>query len=420
MSEGRKAKTSMNTLVVNIGQLVTYDPGTDRVEKYDHAALEVLEGEVSLLYSGEDAPFSRDYDRTIDARGRLVTPGLIDAHTHPVFARIRSEELAMKTQGLTYQEISERGGGIRQSVKHLREISESELTSRVRGRLLRSLAYGTTTLEAKSGYGLDIDSEMKSLRALAELNDEIPMTIVPTFLGAHVIPEEYLEDREGYIRLLCEEMIPAIAQEELAVYCDVFCEEGIFSSEEAEIILRAGRAEGLDSRIHTNEFASIGGVEVATKLEVASADHLAVMSEEEIDQVANSTVVPVLLPGTTFFLGSEQYAPARALLDRNALVALATDFNPGSSPTWNLQMIASLGCIKMHMTPEEVLQAITINPAISMDLEESKGALVPGFDGDFILWNAHRWEEIPSQFGVNHCYRAFINGVPVDADVDVG
>lgn len=403
----------MNTLVTNIGQLVTYNPRSGLVEKYNHATLEILDGKVSAVFSGENAPFSGEYDTVVDADGRLVTPGFVDPHTHPAFAHTRESEFTMRIQGMSYQDIAAKGGGIRNSVRALRGMDETELQQRVLARLQKFPAYGTTTVEAKSGYGLETESELKSLRAINFARERLPLEIIPTFLGAHEIPDEFQNDREGYIDLLCQEMIPVVGNTGLAEFCDVFCEVGVFDANESEQILRAALDNGFKLKIHADEFESIGGVQVAANLGAYSADHLMAITTEGMETLDNADVVPVVLPGTTFFLGHDNYAPAREMWDRGLPVALATDFNPGSSMTYSMQMIINLACIKLHLTPDEALQAATYHAAGAVDREEKKGALSPDYDADFILWDTTSWALVPYEYGTNKVHSTFIGGEQV-------
>jgi len=400
----------MNVLVKNIGQLATFNPRAGQVEKYDHASMEIRDGKVAGIFSGESTPFTGNYDAVVDADGRLVSPGFIDPHTHPVYANTREDEFAMRIRGMSYQEIAEQGGGIRNSVRRLREMPENELKQRVVVRLRKFLAYGTTTVEAKSGYGLDTENELKSLRALKYAGERLPLEIVPTLLGAHEVPDEYREDKAKYIALVCEEMIPAVAEAKLAEYCDVFCETGVFTAEETERILRTALDNGMKLRLHADEFEAIGGVEVAASLGAHSVDHLMAVTESGMQAIDASDMVPTVLPGTTFFLGHEKYAPAREMWDRGLPVALATDYNPGSSMTYSMQMILNLACIKLHLTPDEALQASTYHAAGAIHREDRKGCLSPDYDADFIIWETDTWDQVPYEYGTNKVVGTYIGG----------
>ncbi len=403
----------MKTLLYNIGELATYNPEAQEVQKFDHAALEIEDRQVSAIFSGEDVPGYQNYDVAINATGKLVTPGFVDAHTHPVYADTRESEFEMRIKGASYQEIAANGGGILNSVRGLRQLSLEDLERRVFRRLEYLVGYGTTTVEAKSGYGLNTEYEILSLQVLKNLKQKMPIEIVSTFLGAHEIPDEFKNDRKGYIKLILEDMLPKIAEEKLADFCDVFCETGVFSVDETRTILESAKKLGFKLTVHSDEFDAIGGTELAAELEAKSANHLMAVTEKGIAAMKKAGVVPVVLPGTSYFLGGKKYAPAREMWDDGLPVALATDFNPGSSMTPSMQMIANLGCVALNLTPDEVLQAITYNSAQAIDRADYKGTLHPGFDADFLLWEANRWNQIPYEFGTNQVAQVYIGGVMV-------
>ena len=379
-------------LVVNIGALVTpvgkgarggADQGAARVL---HDAWVRIEGGVVTAVGTGEAPAAAGAP-VLDAGGRLVTPGLVDAHTHLIFGGWRQREMALKLRGTPYLEILARGGGILSTVRATRAVSEEALTEKAWLALDEMLSFGTTTCEAKSGYGLDTETELKQLRAIRALDGSHPVDLVPTFLGAHAVPEEYREDREGYVRLICEEMIPAAAGEGLARFCDVFCETGVFSAEEARRILEAGLRHGLRPKIHADEIDAIGGSQLAREVGAVSCEHLIVCPPEGIEAMAEAGTVACLLPATSFYLGAA-WAPARAMVDAGVPVALATDFNPGSCPCLNMQLVMALGCLKYRLTPEEVLTAATLNGAAAIGLAETVGSLEPGKLGDLVVWEA--------------------------------
>ena len=322
----------------------------------------------------------------LDAEGRLVTPGLVDAHTHLIFGGWRQNELAMKLRGVPYLDILAQGGGILSTVRATRSAGQGALEDKARLALDEMLSFGTTTCEAKSGYGLDLDTELKQLRAIRALNESHPVDLVPTFLGAHALPEDYKADRAAYIRLLCEEMIPAAA-EGLAEFCDVFCETGVFTAEESRTILEAGRRCGLAAKIHADEIDAIGGSRLAGEIGAASAEHLIACPPEGIASMAKGGTVACLLPCTSFYLGAA-YAPAREMVGAGVPVAMATDFNPGSCPCLNMQLVMNLGCLKYRLTPEEVLTAVTLNGAAAIGMAESVGSVEPGKLGDLVIWEA--------------------------------
>jgi len=325
----------------------------------------------------------------------VLTPGLVDSHTHAVFGRYRTDEYALRCTGVPYMEIARRGGGINASVRDLRARSEDELVEMALPRLEEMLRGGSTTAEVKSGYGLSTESELKTLRAIRRLMDLQPIRLIPTFLGGHEFPPEYRDDRDGYVDLLVREMIPAVAEAELAVFCDVFMEPGVFDRAQTERVLRAGLDHGLRPKLHADELTGSGGAELAAELGAASADHLGDISDAGIAALASSRTVATLLPGTLFFLGKPKFAPGRALLDAGANVALATDFNPGSCPTPNLQFIMTAACSRMGLSPAESLRAATAGGAAALELADGSGTLEPGAPCDLVLWRASTVDEIP-------------------------
>ena len=301
----------------------------------------------------------------IDASGRVVLPGFVDSHTHLIFAGSREDEFEQRLQGLTYQQIAERGGGINATVRRVRAASKEELKALARPRLRRLLQHGVTTIEVKSGYGLTLADEVKSLEAVAELNAEGPWELVPTFLGAHAVPPEYRSDRAGYLRLLVEDMLPEIVRSRLAEFCDVFCETGVFSLDESRQLLTRARDLGLKLKLHADELTPLGGAELAGQLGAVSADHLLCVTDKGIDALAEAGTVATLLPGTAFFLGMPS-APARRLIGRGVTVALASDCNPGTCPTENLPLVGTMACTQMKMLPAEAVNALTINGAAAL------------------------------------------------------
>jgi imidazolonepropionase len=336
----------------------------------------------------------------VDGAGRVLTPGLVDSHTHAVFGRWRADEYALRSQGVPYMEIARRGGGILASVRDLRQRSEDALVDLSRERLREILATGTTTVEVKSGYGLTTADELKMLRVIRRLDDEGPLDLVPTFLGAHEVPPELLDRPDAYVDLVVREMIPAVADEGLARFCDVFMEPGVFDARQTRRILEAGLDHGLTPKLHADELEPSGGAELAADLGAASADHLGAISEDGIAALAASDTVATLLPGTLFFLGRTRYAPARALLEAGATVSLATDFNPGSSTSPGLPMAMTIACSQMRMSPLEALVAATRGGAAALRLPDGRGTLTPGAPADFVLWDASDYREIPYRYGV--------------------
>lgn len=340
---------------------------------------------------------------TFDASRGVVTPGFVDSHTHLVFAAARQDEYERRIQGARYESIAAAGGGIRNSVRRLRELSEDELFARARHWCVEFLRHGTTTIEAKSGYGLDTQNELKILRVLARLqrDESIPLEIVPTFLGAHEIPDEYRNRRETYIDLICEEMIPRVAREKLAVFCDVFCERNVFTIDEARRILTIAARHALKLKIHADQLTRNGGARLAVELGAVSADHLEHVDNDDVRLLAGSRTVATLLPGASFHLGMKQLPPARQLLDSGAIVALATDFNPGTSPTINMQTILSIACSSLRMTPAESFAAATLGGAHALDGANRWGSIEAGKPADLVVFDAEDYRLVPYHYGMN-------------------
>jgi len=391
-----------NSLIIkNIGVLATplgkeakcgAEQGKISITK--NAWILIEDGVISAVGQG-DAPAKEGID-TIDAGGCLVTPGLVDAHTHLVFGGWRQHELALKLEGASYLDILAAGGGILSTVRATTGLSVEDLAKKAKLALDEMLSFGTTTCEAKSGYGLCLEEEMKQLRAIKLLNEAHPIDLVPTLMGAHALPQQFKENREEFVRIVCEEMIPAAAKEKLAKYCDVFCETGAFTVEESEKILTAAKAHGLIPKIHADEIDPIGGSQLAGKVGAISAEHLIVCPPEGIESMAKGGTVACLLPCTSLYLGAT-FAPAKDMIAAGVPVAMATDFNPGSCPSLNMQLVINLGCLKYRLTPAETLTAVTLNGAAAIGLEESVGSVEPGKKGDLVIWNAPDLEYI--------CYR---------------
>jgi imidazolonepropionase len=341
--------------------------------------------------------------KRLDLGGRVVLPGLVDSHTHLIFARSRVEDYAARVEGKTYEQIARAGGGILSSVRALREAMDIRLKKRARSELTQFAAHGTTTVEAKSGYGLDALSELKTLRLMRELHREQPVDIVSTFLGAHVVPPEFRGRADDYVDFLVRLLIPQIALEGLAEFCDVYCDRGAFTVAQARRVLNVGRECGLTPRIHAEQISRSGGARLAVEIGAASADHLERINSGDIRALAKSNVVATLLPGCDFHLATGRYAPARALIAAGAAVALATDYNPGTSPTLSMPMILSLACAQMRMTPAEAIAAATINPAYSLRRHARIGSLEVGKYADAAVFDVADYREIPYYFGVNRC-----------------
>src|ERR1041385_1040686 len=346
----------------------------------------------------------------IDAGRRVVMPGFVDAHTHPVFAGIRANEFEQRAGGASYREIAAGGGGIRSTVRATRNASQSDLVKVGKRYADWFLRNGTTTVEAKSGYGLTLEDELKILRAIRELNEQTPLRYVPTFLGAHDIPAEYRSRRQTYVSLIINEMLPRIAEEKLAEYCDVFCEEDVFTTDETWEILSAARCSGLGLRVHADQLSLSGGAKLAGELGCATADHLEHTDPTGIMALRAAKVQPVLLPASVYALGSTKYPAAREMIDAALAVVLATDFNPGSSPTPSLPMVMSIACTQMKMTPAEAVAASTINAAYSLGRGDEIGSLERGKRADFVIHDVSDYRELAYWFGFEHPWRVYASG----------
>jgi len=350
----------------------------------------------------EKLPAARKTEK-LDLQGKVVLPGFVDSHTHLIFPRSRAHEYEDRIAGATYEQIARKGGGIRSTVKYCRSASVDALKTRALANLDIFAANGTTTIESKSGYGLDWKSELKILLLLATLHQEHPLDIHRTFLGAHVVPQEFRARPEKYVDLLVERWIPTVAITGLAEFCDVFCDRGAFTVAQSRRILMAGRAGGLVPRIHAEQLANTGASRLAIEVSAASADHLEKLNANDIRALGLSNVVCTLLPGCCFHLGLDHYAPARQLIEAGAILGLATDFNPGTSPTLSMPMILSLACTQMRMTPAEAITAATINPAYSLRVHDRVGSIEVGKFADLAAFDVADYREIPYYFGVNLC-----------------
>lgn len=347
----------------------------------------------------------------IDASEKMVFPSFCDSHTHLVFAASREEEFVDRIKGLSYEEIAAKGGGILNSAKKLQLATEDDLFDAALHRINEVISTGTGAMEIKSGYGLTVESELKMLRVIKRLKAACSITIKATFLGAHALPITFKENRNGYINSIINEMLPIIKEENLADYIDVFCEKNYFTTEETERIIKAGLKQGLIPKIHVNQFNSIGGIQVAINNNALSVDHLEVMTEKDITDLKNSNVMPTLLPSCSFFLNIP-YAPARTLINNNLPVCLATDYNPGSTPSGNMPFVLSLACIKLRMTPEEAINAATINGAYAMNLSHELGSIAIGKKANvFITKKIPSYQHIPYAFGSNPVEKVILNGV---------
>lgn len=364
---------------------------------------------------GHAADLQRAYPdaERVDCAGMVLTPGLVDSHTHGIFGKPRHEEQELRASGLGYMEIAKRGGGIHSSVRDLRGRSEDELFALALPRLRRLAAHGTTTVEVKSGYGLTLDDELKSLRVIQRLQAALPLRIVPTFLGAHEIPLEYRaapRTREDYVQLLVHEMIPRVAAEGLARFADIFCEPGVYTVDESRRVLGAARAHGLALKLHADELEPGGAAELAAELGATSADHLAAISDSGIRALGASETVATLLPGTMLFLGKTKQAPARALLEAGAAIALATDFNPGTSPTVNFPLMLTLAVSQLRLSVAESVLAATVNGAAALGLANLTGQIAPGYSADLTLFAIDDIRELPYWYGDHRCHRSWARG----------
>jgi imidazolonepropionase len=346
----------------------------------------------------------------IDAGGRVMMPGFVDAHTHPVFAGTRAGEFEERARGATYQEIAARGGGIQSTVRATREATLAELVKAGKRYADWFLRTGTTTVEAKSGYGLTLEDELKILRATKQLDQETPLRYVPTFLGAHDIPPEYKSRRDQYVSLLVDEMLPRVAEEKLAEYCDVFCEDKVFTIDEARKILTTARRYGLGLRMHADQLSLSGGAKLAAELGTVTADHLEHTDAAGIAALKSAGVQPVLLPGSVYALGSNRYPAAREMIDGGLAIVLATDFNPGSSPTPSMPMILSLASTHMKMTPAESITAATTNAACTLNRGDQVGSLEPGKLADFVIHDCDDYRELAYFFGIEYPWKVFAGG----------
>jgi imidazolonepropionase len=414
----------MHDLVfVNAAQVVTC-AGPARARKgaemrdagiLKNTAVAVSEGRIAMIGSASDLEHAYPEAEVVDCRGGVLTPGLVDSHTHAVFGKPRFEEHEQRAEGLDYMEIAKRGGGIHASVRDFRGRSEEELYTLAVARLNDLASYGTTTIEIKSGYGLSLDDELKALRVIGRLASRNQMRIVPTWLGAHEIPHEYrtsTERRDEFIDLLINTMLPKVVEQGIARFADVFCEPGVFTIDETRRILEASKKAGLGLKLHADELKPCGGAELAASLGAVSADHLAAISESGIQALAKSDTIATLLPGTMLFLGKAKQAPARAIIDAGGAVALATDFNPGTSPTVNFPLMLTLGVSQLRLSLGEALIATTVNGAAALRLAGETGQIAPGFAADLALFGIADVRELPYWYGARLCVGSWKAGAP--------
>ena len=405
-------------ILKNIGKLVTMQGSSsfrvkeemNKINIIENAYIAVKNGKILAIGVGDEfGNLCGDDTKIHDAEGLLVTPGLIDSHTHLIHGGSRENEFSMKLNGVPYIEILNNGGGILSTVKATKEASEEELYKKAKKSLDRMLEFGVTTVEEKSGYGLELNTEIKQLEVARVLDKNHPVDLVHTFLGAHAVPEEYKENHKAYIDILVDVMMPKIKDMGLAEFCDVFCEEGVFTIEESEYILQKAKEIGYKLKIHADEIESLGGAELAAKLGCVSADHLMAASDEGIKMMAENNVVANILPATSFNL-NKNYADCRKMIDMGAIVSLSSDYNPGSCPSENLQLVMQLGCLHLKMTPNEVLTAVTINAAYAIDRADNIGSIEVGKNADFVVFDARNVEYLMYHFGINHTKKVYKNG----------
>ena len=410
-------------IIRNAAQLVCVATRNEHVKRgrdmnalaiIEDGAIVIEEERISWVGRTADLTTALDHAEEVDAKGKVVLPGLIDSHTHLLFAGSREDEFEQRLQGKSYQEIAAAGGGINATVQQVRRASREELKTLARPRLARFLECGVTTIEVKSGYGLSLADELKCLEVIAELNAEGPTELVATFLGAHAVPPEFRADREGYLRLLLHEMLPEVARRRLAEFCDVFCDVGAFSLEETDRIFERARELGFQLKVHADELSPLGGAELAARFGARSADHLLCITDSGIEALGRSGTMATLLPGTAFFLGLN-YAPARKLIERGLAVALASDCNPGTCPTENLPLIGSMACTQMRMLPAEVVTALTLNAAAALGRADRLGSLEVGKQADLVLFDVPDYRQLFYHFGVNHVWRVIKRGRVVRA-----
>ncbi len=413
----------MNLALININQLVTVPSHGFRYKtREDMRDIGIIENGAVLIENDtirwvgrmeELSIGSLKETEVLDCIDRVVMPGFVDSHTHLLFAGSRAQEFALRSAGATYQQIAEQGGGILSTVTDVRSATKKDLMKNARRWLTKMMRCGTTTVEIKSGYGLDPENEIKMLEAIQELAKEEMMTIVATFLGAHAVPPEYMNNRREYVNLITEKMIPYIASRKLASFCDVFCERGYFDLEDTETILGKSQEFGMMGKLHADELTPLGGSTLAARIGCISADHLEHVSDEGINALSKSHTVATLLPGVSFYL-NHGYAPARRLIDAGVPVALATDFNPGSCMSYNMPLMMTIACTHMHMTPEEAITASTLNAAAALNLSDHVGSIEVGRKADCVVLDIPEYRFLAYHFGENHVARVVKNGVVLE------
>ncbi|MGA9407494.1 MAG: imidazolonepropionase [Bacteroidota bacterium] len=411
----------MNLFIKNIGQLVTvasngkpFKAGREMRELniIDNAAVLIENGIIQQIGPSDKLSAPTDID-VLDVANRVALPGFVDSHTHTVFAGSRENEFAMRAEGRSYTEIANVGGGILSTMKATRAATKKELLRSAGRRLNEMMKLGTTTVEIKSGYGLRVDAETKILDVLHDLRRDHYMNVIPTFLGAHAFPPEFTEDRNGYVELITSKMLPYIGERQLAVFCDVFCDEGYFDLHQTEQILLEAKRFGLIPKVHADQLFAIGGTELGIHLNAISVDHLEHLTPNGIEALKKSSTIATVLPGPSFFL-NHPYAPARSIIDANIPLAIATDFNPGSSMSFSMPMMMTIACTQMKMTPEEVIAASTLNGAAALGLSHETGSIEVGKQADIVVYDVPNYRYIPYHYGVNHAWKIIKNGTVLE------
>ncbi|MDD2331339.1 MAG: imidazolonepropionase [Candidatus Cloacimonetes bacterium] len=408
--------TQVDLIIHNIGELLSIGEaphagsGMRGIGLVKNAALAIDQGKIVALGTDTNILDKYQSSKMIDAGGKVVTPGFVDPHSHPVFVHTREHEFAMRLAGKSYVEIALAGGGIRKSIQSTRDADEELLFSLAKKRISKMIALGTTTLEAKSGYGLSLESELKQLKVIARLKEELPIDLVATFMGAHEYPAEYKNDHASYLRILTEEMLPAVREQGIAEFCDIFTEAHVYSIEDSRMVLSKARKLGFGLKMHADEIEAMGGAELAAEMNCISADHLGAISDNGIRALGKAGVVPVLLPATLFSLRSKTYAPARKMIDSGLPVALATDYNPGSCNCDSMSLTITLACLMMNLSPEEAICAATFNAAKAIGKEDRLGSLECGKQADFIVWDIPSYNFIPYHFGSSHITEVWKHG----------
>jgi imidazolonepropionase len=412
----------MRTLITNIKELLQVrETSISKVSGVDMKILPtiknaflLIENDVILDFGGMENLRGINADKIIDASGKIVLPTWCDSHTHIVYAGNREGEFVDRINGLSYEEIANKGGGILNSAKKLQKTSEEDLYQQSAARIEEVMTLGTGAVEIKSGYGLTLDAELKMLRVIQRLTKRYPISIKATFLGAHAFPAEYKNNKDAYVNLIIDEMLPKIVKENLAEFIDVFCEDGYFSTHQTDKILTAGKQNGLVPKIHVNQFTIMGGVQIGVKHHALSVDHLEILDSNDLNALKNSNTMPVALPSCSYFLGIP-YTPARQIIDAGLPLALATDYNPGSTPSGNMNFVVSTACIKMKMTPEEAINAATVNGADAMNISNTHGSITKGKKANLIITKAiPSYAYLPYAFGSNLIDVVFINGIKIN------